>query len=249
MLFREEMERVLAIPQPTHAWIAGQLLRAWRDPLQETLLFAAEQHDIGWLNWEAKPSFNPATGRPHGFREMPAAIHAPMWRSGIDLALASYGRHVALIVSRHGGLIYRRFARPLPGSEDAKAIEDYFVIEGAREARWMSELGLDEAEARRQSGLVAFADALSLVICGDLKPPLELEAPGRGGATTKVQIVGDAKPFGFRLSPWPFSPPALTLEGEAWRLPATGRFPDEEAFRSDFARARREAFRSELSPG
>ena len=41
---------VLAISQPARAWISGQLLRAWAEPLGEPLLLGAEQHDIGWLD-------------------------------------------------------------------------------------------------------------------------------------------------------------------------------------------------------
>ena len=61
MLFRTEPSRVLAISQPTHAWISGQILRSWREALGETLMLAAEQHDIGWLDWERR---RPSTLRP-----------------------------------------------------------------------------------------------------------------------------------------------------------------------------------------
>jgi hypothetical protein len=81
MLFRTEPLGVLAISQLTHAWIAGQILRAWNEALGEPLLLAAEQHDIGWLDWETAPTFNPETGRPHLFREIGAAVHSSSVRS------------------------------------------------------------------------------------------------------------------------------------------------------------------------
>jgi hypothetical protein len=249
MLFREQAGHILAISQPVHAWIAGQLLRAWDGALPEPLLLAAEQHDIGWVDWEAAPTFNAATGRPHGFREVAPALHAPMWRRGVATALASFGPHVALLVSRHGGLIYRRFARPAPGSADAAALEAYFAEQGALQAQWMEALSLDEQEARRQSGLVAFVDALSLALCGDLHPPLDLEAPARDGRPTKFLLTSAARPGAFQLAPWPFRPPSLTLEAKGWRLPDSGRFADEAEFRAYFAAAPRATFRSELTAG
>jgi Protein of unknown function (DUF3891) len=250
MLFRQEAGRLLAIAQPAHAWIAGQLLRAWDEELPEPLLFAAEQHDIGWLDWEAAPTFNAATGRPHGFREVGPAAHAPMWRRGVEKSLASFGRHVALLVSRHGGLIYRRFARPAPGSADAEAVEAYFSEQGALEAQWMAALGLHEAETRRQSGLVAFVDALSLALCGDLQPPLDLEAPRCDESATRFRLTRDATgPYAFRLSPWPFRRATLTLEAEGWRMPDSGRFVDEAAFRAYFDRASWETFHAQLAAG
>ena len=70
MLFRDQPPGALAISQLTHAWISGQLLRAWDEKLGEPVLLAAEQHDIGWMDWETAPSFNARTGRPHLFREI-----------------------------------------------------------------------------------------------------------------------------------------------------------------------------------
>src|ERR1700674_3733213 len=109
MLFRTQPSGVLAISQLTHAWISGQIRRPWDEPLAEPLLLAIEQHDIGWLDWETNPSFNPQTGRPHLFREIGASVHAPMWTQGIERALGAWGMHVALLISRHGGIIYRRY--------------------------------------------------------------------------------------------------------------------------------------------
>ena len=109
MLFRSQPSGDLAISQLTHAWISGQILRAWDETLSETVLMAAEQHDIGWIDWETEPTFNTETGRPHLFREIGASAHAPMWARGVERALGAWGTHVALLVSRHGGVIYRRY--------------------------------------------------------------------------------------------------------------------------------------------
>jgi len=249
MLYREDEGHVIAISQPAHAWIAGRLLRDWLDPISEPLRFAAEQHDIGWLDWEAAPTFNPATGRPHTFREVRPAVHAPMWRRGVELALAGWGRHVALLVSRHGGLIYRRFARAAPGTDDAEAVERYLADQGAREAEWETALGFERKAAEREQGLLAFADAMSLVLCGDLKPPLELQALRPNGPSVVFRVEADPEaPYAFRLAPWPFASSVIVVEGEGWTLPPQGRFADESAFRRWFQDPPRHAFRSELRP-
>src|ERR1700727_3045450 len=126
MLFRIEPSGVLAISQPTHAWISGQILRAWDERLDESLLLAGGQHDIGWLDWETRPTFNPETRRPHLFREIGAAVHSPMWRQGVERALAAWGAHVALLISRHGGVIYRRYTdRHRISEADSAAAQTY----------------------------------------------------------------------------------------------------------------------------
>jgi hypothetical protein len=249
MLFRSQSPRVLAISQPMHAWISGQILRGWEENLGETLLLAAEQHDLGWLDWETEPTFNPATGRPHLFREVGAATHAPMWTKGVERAREAWGTHVALLVSRHGGAIYRRFIdRHRMNEADAAAAQNYLDTQTSAESAWARALGLDGAELQRETGLIVFADTLSLALCGELKAPLDLEGPGRGEVLRMKLAERPGNSFDFVLSPWPFRTNELTVEGEARPLPDAGRFPDELAMRNWMASPNRTAFRARLTP-
>jgi hypothetical protein len=249
MLFRNQTSSVLAISQITHAWLSGQLLRAWDAKLNESLLLAAEQHDIGWLDWETSPSFNPDTGRPHLFREIGAATHAPMWTRGVERSLAGWGAHVALLVSMHGGVIYRRYTdRHRISEADAAAAQEYLERQGPIETAWAKSLGLDTPTLDRERSLVAFVDTLSLALCGELKAPLALEALTRTGDKFEMQLSErPGRPFEFVLSPWPFTADDLVLEGEGRLLPSEGRFLNEVAMRAWLAQASRTTFRATLS--
>jgi hypothetical protein len=248
MLFRTEPSGVLAISQPTHAWISGQILRAWDEAFDEPLLLAAEQHDIGWLDWETAPTFNPQTGRPHLFREIGAAVHSPMWRQGVERALGAWGAHVALLVSRHGGVIYRRYTdRHRTSDADAKAAQAYLETQAPIEAAWAEMLGLDAAALRQETALVALVDTLSLALCGELKTPIELEAPNASGGTETLHLIErPGYPFDFILSPWPLKKDVLTVEGEARPLPTMGRFANEAAMRAWLKSPERAGFRARL---
>ena len=248
MLFRIEPSGVLAISQPTHAWISGQILRAWDERLDESLLLAGEQHDIGWLDWETAPTFNPETGRPHLFREIGAAVHSPMWRQGVERALAAWGAHVALLISRHGGVIYRRYTdRHRISEADSAAAQTYLETQAPMEAAWAKTLGLDAAALQKQTTLVALVDALSLALCGELKTPIELEAPSASGGTETLRLIErPGHPFHFVLSPWPLRTDVLTVEGEARPLPAAGRFDNEAAMRTWLKSPERTVFRAHL---
>ena len=243
MMYRSEGGRELSISQPAHAWISGQLLRRFAEPLSEQLLFAAELHDLGWLDWERAPPFDARAGRPPSFREVGAAAHAPMWTAGVEAALAAWGPQVALLISRHGGRIYRRFGLPSSGPQDAAAIHAYLAAQAPREAEWARAAGLDAAELERQSTLIAFVDALSLAVCGALRAPARLELPG-----VEVQLAA-AGPYDLRLTPWPFAGGAFEIEGQGRPLPAGGRFVNEAAMRAWFASPEREGFRTRLAPG
>ncbi len=250
MLFRSQPSGDLAISQLTHAWISGQILRAWDESLSETLLLAAEQHDIGWIDWETEPAFNAETGRPHLFREIGASAHAPMWVRGVQRALGAWGTHVALLISRHGGVIYRRYTgRHRVGEADAAAAQNYLNAQAPIETAWSRALGLEAAELETETALLAFSDTLSLALCGAMKAPLDLEAPGRGGDALTIRLAErPQRSFDFVLSPWPFRTKEVVVEGEARPLPAKGRFSDEDAMKTWLASPERVVFRARLTP-
>jgi len=250
MLFRHQPSGALAISQLTHAWISGQILRAWDESLSETLLLAAEQHDIGWIDWETEPTFNAETGRPHLFREIGASAHAPMWARGVERALGAWGTHVALLVSRHGGVIYRRYTdRHRAAEADAAAARNYLRTQAPIEAAWSRALALEPAELDKETAFVAFSDTLSLALCGELKTPLDLEAPGQGGDALTLRLAErPGGSFDFVLSPWPFRANELVVEGEARSLPPAGRFSDEDAMKTWLAFPERVTFRARVAP-
>jgi hypothetical protein len=248
MLFREQSSGALAISQLTHAWLSAQILRRWDTDLGEPLLLAAEQHDIGWMDWETAPSFDPRTGRPHLFRDVGASTHAPMWRLGVRRAFEAWGAHVALLISRHGGVIYSRYTdRHNVAAADAVAADQYLKTQGPIEASWAQRLGLEEGALRNETALVALADALSLAVCGELKVPVDFQAPARNGEMQMVRLTErPGQPFDFTLSPWPFGVDVIAMEGEARPLPEEGRFSDEAAMRAWFALPERVAFHARL---
>ena len=89
MLVRLDDEGALAIGQLSHAWLSGQLARAWGNerfgPVEprEEIVLGAEQHDIGWALFDLEPRFNPETGLPRSFLEV--TVRRPSenlaWRS------------------------------------------------------------------------------------------------------------------------------------------------------------------------
>src|SRR5919202_3885471 len=111
MLLRRDGDNVVAIGQPAHAWLSGQLARAWGnerfggvEPREEVCL-AAHQHDIGMAAWDAAPTLNRDTGLPHSFVEMPIETHVELWSRAWQLALPQ-SRYAALLVSMHGTALY-----------------------------------------------------------------------------------------------------------------------------------------------
>jgi len=253
----------IVVPQPAHAWISGQLARAWGNQRfgavspREAVCLAAEQHDIGWLPWEASPTLDPATGLPWTFTALPRTVHAPLWAEGVDRAEASLGRYPALLISLHGMGIYVRFGRSPPGSADAAAVEAYNASETIRQARLIASLASDPAWAEaaraevvaRNRALVLAWDLVSLIICHGLAGTREVaEVPDARGMTTLRLTALDGDPERIAVDPWPFAEASVTVACEG-RVLEGGPFADASLMRAALADAPRLDVRATLTPG
>jgi len=254
MLLRAEGDAVICIGQPAHAWLSGQLARAWGnerfgsvEPREEVCL-GAEQHDVGMAAADRVPALNPETGLPRSFVEWPLAEKLALWRAAPDLLLPQ-SRYAALLTSLHGHALY---AREDPATRDP-AIEPFLAGEEARQAGLLAALRADEATAAwasdalvaRNQRLLWTWDSLSLALCLAW-PPHTLRAVPAVGATIDVEVL----PAGERrvaLDPWPFAAAELRVRTEGRRL--TGRFATEEELRAAWAAAPWVTVELGLEPG
>lgn len=207
MLLRREADAVIVIGQPAHAWLSGQLARAWSprpEPWEEVCL-AAEQHDAGMAEWDRSPKLNPETGLPRSFLELELDDHLEIWWRAAPLVLQQ-SRYAALLVSMHGTALYER--RNLD-DERARAF-----LDGQRELQLRLMAGLDAEQVRRNQRLIWTWDSLSLGLLLDW-PPFDA-----GGIHVEDRT----------LDPWPFASPAITVKSEGRRL--SGTFDDEAAMRA-----------------
>jgi hypothetical protein len=256
MLFRNLPDGSwLAVSQPMHALVSGQLLRAWGapgfatpDPFEEVAT-AAAQHDVAWMEWEAAPTLDPETGRPHAFRAVGARDHAPMWAEGVRRALFSWGPWVALLVSRHGSRIYSAyFDRHRTDERDRAAAEAYRSDQTLVQAALAAEVGATPAQVDTAAALVAVTDALSLAVCGGIET--------LGGAGEAPMADGSLVPLAFeegggtvRIAPWPFAPREVVLRWSARRFAPGTRWAEEATMRAAYAAAPVERLTARLVPG
>ncbi len=261
MLFREDDEGAWAIAQPAHAWVSGQLAAAWGNerfgeftPRNEVLL-AAAQHDIGWIAWEQHPAYNPATGRPYSFLELPTAEHLKIWRATAP-ALLPQSRYAALLVSLHGTGLYERlhdYSRDTP--EEAEAARRYLADEKAVQERLIQSLAGNPAFAEavepttldRNRRLLATWDAMSLFLCFGRPEEQQLrDVPASQGSLHLSLRPAEREGHAFEITPWPFRDSEAAVVLDAVRIPA--RFASEEAMRKALETASRATLRIHLHP-
>jgi Protein of unknown function (DUF3891) len=255
MLLREDRHGVLAIGQTSHAWISGQLARAWgnaRFPAPQPradVCLAAEQHDVGMAIWDLEPTRNPATGLPYSFVQMPLPDHLRLW-SAAPRRLLTQSRYAALLVSIHGARLYaRRDLEELP-EEEATAVRDYLTAQrrfqdglvGTLSAESVTAASVEESKLADNSQLIWTWDFLSLAICLDWAPRSVPAVPTVEG---RVKLaLAPAEERRVWLDPWPFQGDRLTVRCEARRL--TGPFRTDEEMSAGLAAAPWETLEFEL---
>jgi Protein of unknown function (DUF3891) len=238
LILRPDGDAVLAIGQASHAWLSGQLARAWGnnrfappEPFEEVCL-GALQHDIGMADWDLRPERHPETGLPVQFFALDRPTHLALWTAAPQRVL-SQSRYAALLVSLHGTGLYERFPPKTDDPAIVRAVEAYRTDQRLLQQRLAGELGVDEEELRRNQALLAVWDGLSLALCQD-RLPLDLptvegrlSCAYRGSVVPRRAVVVD---------PWPFAPQELEVRVEARRLDAAG-YPDEAAMLDALERA------------
>jgi Protein of unknown function (DUF3891) len=204
--------RYLAIGQASHAWLSGQLARAWGneefgpvEPWEEVCL-GAEQHDVGWAEWDLDPVIDPDTGRPYTFISLPLPDKLALW-SAAARKLLSQSSYAALLVSMHGSALYERFP-----PDDPDGIVTAFLDEQRAFQARLSE-GLDAEQLRRNQKLVFAWDYISLALCLEWAPAEVEDVPTASGAPATLKLTEDG-----RLDPWPFRDKRVELRAEGRRL-------------------------------
>lgn len=249
MLHRKDPAGLIVIAQPAHAWISGQLARSWGNdtfgqfaPWEEVCL-AAEQHDIGMAHWETAPSYNPATGLPHHFMNLPIGLHLGVFAAATPLALTQ-SRYAALLTSLHFTGLAERRNNPADTPKDLAAVRDFI----ARTTAWQEALIADlRAEPRyaahvkpeviaRNRQLIRIWDWFSLILLLGFDHTATVpDVPTADGSVDLTLTKSATYPTQIAVSPWPFARPNLPLVCEGRRLPET--YPDQEAMRAALARA------------
>ncbi len=233
------------ITQPAHAWLAGRLARCWGGDgfavpaPRDAVVLALSLHDIGWLDWERRPTLNATTGLPYLYDELAPALHTRLWAAGVE-AVAAFGAYPALLVSRHGDAIYAKAApvwsaRPdttatVHGFLEAQRRRQTALVRELRDIPGMGEL-LDEAHLALTRRFVAALDALSLHLCRGVDGTVA-DVPGAGATGVTLAHVGDGT---VSVDPWPFRARRLDLHVEGRRF--AGRCATQAALDEALAQA------------
>ena len=174
MIVRDDHDTFLLITQPDHAQLSEAIVAAIRTepplagPARRTILLATREHDNGWIEVDALPTVDPATGRPCDFMSGPAPVKHELWLRGIARAAKADGLAGAL-VAEHALTVYgyRR--------GDAAWASFFSTIEGMRDAL-LERAGVSGADREMFDACyrcVRLGDSFSLQFCNGWTEPVD----------------------------------------------------------------------------
>ena len=201
MIVRDEGSTFLLVTQPHHAQLAAEIVSAisTEPPLagahRRSILLATREHDNGWIEVDAEPTIDPATGRPSDFIVGPPEVKHELWPRGIRRVGRSDPRAGAL-VAEHALTVdsYRR--------HEIGWATFFHTIASLRDAlleRIGAATGEDREAFQAEYRSVRLGDSLSLQFCSGWREPhptLGYEASMEGGT-----LVVTPDPFGGAVVP------------------------------------------------
>ena len=224
MIIRPAIDDLLLVTQPDHAALAGSVMAAWQadglpeHPEREELLLAVREHDHGWLEPDAEPTVDPATGAPEDFLDAPVDVRQAVWPRG-TARLAGAHPYAAALVAHHALNVYRRHR------SDAAWQAFFAGMETAEQA------ALDRVPPARRAGwphdyrFLFLGDLISLVFCHGWTQPFE-------GEQYRLMLTGTT----LEIAPDPFGGGQVPLAVAARRVPAR-RYASDDDLRQALADA------------
>lgn len=182
-------KRLQMITQNDHAHFAADLLNLWsreglrEHPRRDSLLFAARQHDSGWLETDAAPPCD-MQGRPHDFLSIPLALRQEIWHR-CTTRFADRDPYANLLIVQHALHLHRT---RVDDPQWAEPLERWHHLRlDLQEAT-----GVDDVTLANDYRWIDLSDHLSLLVCNRWTQIIE----GRG---YRARLVGHA----LQLDPFP----------------------------------------------
>src|SRR5699024_1425614 len=163
MIVREDDQHVICIEQDHHAHIAAQMIEKWKshflnkDSFAESVLYAIEQHDVGWHYFDKEPLWNDETKQPYTFIDLPLLIKTVLYTYGVTI-VEKRNPYAAALCSAH----YTKFLEKY----EMKEVQQYITKESLRREKIIQAYPeVCKDTFAKHLALLQLADNMSLYIC------------------------------------------------------------------------------------
>lgn len=248
MIVRHESDGSLVmITQNDHAKAAGFIATHWGnaqfakpEPFESTVR-AAFLHDLPWLREEAAPRFNPETGRPPNYLEVPNESQLDEYQWANDWLLER-DRYAGLLVSKHRTGIWKSryglMKQPSYAIRKLSTEIEAHVVRSHQEQETVA-ADFDPIEVTTNYILLQIWDLFSLYICSNEHLNEELYEPVPTSYTQGNSVCMSLIPITrtrISVEPFPFDRPSLDVNVVYRRL-SKGVFESAQAFQFSYFQA------------
>lgn len=254
MLRRDEKDGWFLINQHDHARLSAEIMRYWGNKefagLDSEILFAIEEHDNGWKEWDSSPKVNSMNQYPMNFLEIRSSDQSEIWRRCFRRHSAKRP-YASALIALHFGKLNEKSLNKNSNNGIAKALQveiNDFVSDMLR----INIPNLDPdslpKDVQMNLRLVQIADVISLALCHGWLSIGIVDVPlGYNGSVTTLNLKSiDESNYG--ISPYPFSKPFIELRVEGCRL-GQKKFSGDAELREMLEESRLETLRFSIRKG
>ena len=239
MLRRETEQGWVLISQHDHARLSYKLMSAWnfesfyRPSELDEVLFALQEHDSGWKEWDASPKINQNNRFPADFTEMEPFEQSDIWRRCIESFEGSHP-YASALIALHFSLFNERNLKKAP--ENLQSLKMRAEMNDlVRRILGVEFDGLELAKLpdplRSDMRMLQIGDMLSLAIClgrsdysvDDVPCNNRGSNPGNDPRKSSLILMSSSDRIHYTFRPYPFVPPEIELSVE-------GRLLDKRTF-------------------
>ncbi|WP_044022269.1 DUF3891 family protein [Bacillus sp. SG-1] len=163
MIIRENNDSFIMITQHDHAFLSGEITRQLNRSLLKSdsyfndAVYAAREHDRGWIGLDETPIWNDQADAPYTFSDYPLLPKLAFYKIGLH-EIESMNPYAALLCSMH-------FCSFFSQSKDPDGI--HFIHEETKRQKKIKQNTpeLDQQLLHQHFALLQFSDNLSLYLC------------------------------------------------------------------------------------
>lgn len=256
MFVSSKDDQLLLVTQEDHAVLSGELAAHWGndifEPVQphESMLTAARQHDVGWLEPDSVPLLDHTTGKPVHVTDVDLTAHQRFYAKGVA-EVSAFDPYAGLVVSLHWTGLYRGRWGLGPSFDPARAraanldrvVEDQEIswIKVREELRQRAEDGRRSHFEQRlwaNYDLLQAFDLISIFLCtsfGGEEQTIPAVPRGPWQPSEAIVLRADTDRT-VTVRPFPFDQPGLAV-GVRGRWIADRRYATESELHETFVAA------------
>lgn len=165
MIVYEKQNAFVMITQHDHAHVSGKLASEFKNDFfidkaqQDEFIYAAYQHDRGWIDLDSAPFWNDAEHKPYSFRDFPLKPRFVFYKKGID-EIQEVSHYSALLCSLLYTTLFERIKQ--------KDVQEYLNMEYVRQKTLKKLLNMDDEHSlplQKHLRALLICDELSLFLC------------------------------------------------------------------------------------